>query len=389
MNILVCRWGNLCEKGVIDGFCELGHQVDTFDREIEKYDYDTEYLSELASYITAKGEYDFIFSINFVPIIAHACKVCKVKYISWVVDCPSLQLFSKAISYKTNYVFAFDRVQTEKIVPFNKGHVFHQTLAFAPYQLETITTSKLKYNYNISFVGNMYTKENEGLYNNFTPSLPEYMKGYIDALFDAQLNVFGYNFIEDTLSEKWISDFIKYTEIKFPPEYYVDEKHMISQLILNYKCSEIERRRTLDTISRRFSLDMHTYSDTSDYPQIKNHGGCHPVTEAPVIFNQSKINLNITMRGIPSGISLRVFDVLGCGGFLITNYQPEIAELFVDGEDLVMYTDMDDLLQKIDYYLNHPEERQRIAKNGQKKVLSKHTYKDKLAQIIETVTENI
>lgn len=42
---------------------------------------------------------------------------------------------------------------------------------------------------------------------------------------------------------------------------------------------------------------------------------------------------------------------MAAGGFLLSNYQPELAELFRDGEEVVMYTSMDDLKEKAGYYL--------------------------------------
>ena len=92
----------------------------------------------------------------------------------------------------------------------------------------------------------------------------------------------------------------------------------------------------------------------------------------PYIFHNSKINLNITSKTIESGIPLRVFDILSCGGFCLTNYQPEIARYFTDGEDLVMYSSMEDLVDKVAYYLEHDEEREQIARNGYEKLKGNH-----------------
>ena len=109
----------------------------------------------------------------------------------------------------------------------------------------------------------------------------------------------------------------------------------------------------------------------------------------PKIFKLSKINLNITLRSIQSGIPLRIFDILGCGGFLLTNYQPEIAELFEDGIDLVMFTDKYDFIKKIRYYMQHNDERNTIAQNGCKKVHALHNYEIRLAKMFKTITETI
>ena len=97
------------------------------------------------------------------------------------------------------------------------------------------------------------------------------------------------------------------------------------------------------------------------------------------------INLNITSRTIESGIPQRVFDILACGGFCLTNYQPEIAELFEDGKELVMYTDIEDLLQKVEYYLIHEEERAQIAKAGYEKVRNCFSVKDRIAELINSI----
>ena len=102
----------------------------------------------------------------------------------------------------------------------------------------------------------------------------------------------------------------------------------------------------------------------------------------PLAFNQAKINLNISLKIIQSGIPLRVFDVLGCGGFLITNYQQEIAENFEDGRELVIYEDIPDLIAKVDYYLSHDDERLRIACNGYEKVKSGCTFEKRMNKIL-------
>lgn len=61
------------------------------------------------------------------------------------------------------------------------------------------------------------------------------------------------------------------------------------------------------------------------------------------------------------------------------------CRIFHAGEDLVLYDSVDDLIQKIDYYLSHEEERLQIAKNGYEKVKRYHTYDTRLTEILNTV----
>jgi spore maturation protein CgeB len=136
-------------------------------------------------------------------------------------------------------------------------------------------------------------------------------------------------------------------------------------------------------LSDNFNVDIYTGSDTSSMPNIHNKGFADSLQQMPIIFNQSKINLNITSKSIRSGLPLRIFDVLGCQGFLITNYQAEIPEIFEIGKDLVTYDSMQDLKDKCHYYLTHNQERIEIAQNGYEKVKKLHTYDVRLTEILK------
>ncbi len=110
-------------------------------------------------------------------------------------------------------------------------------------------------------------------------------------------------------------------------------------------------------------------------------------TEMPKVFQASRINLNMTMRPIETGLSQRIWDVLACGGFLLTNYQAEIPEYFEVGKDLETYESMEELEEKVQYYLTHEEERMEIAINGYEKTAASHTYEMRLAQMIKMLSE--
>ena len=103
------------------------------------------------------------------------------------------------------------------------------------------------------------------------------------------------------------------------------------------------------------------------------------------MFKQSRINLNISLRNIKSGIPLRAFDIMGSGGFLLTNFQADFLEHFIPGEDFVYYGDKEDLLRKIAYYLTHEEERKAIARNGHDKVAAEHTYRHRVREMMQSI----
>lgn len=85
----------------------------------------------------------------------------------------------------------------------------------------------------------------------------------------------------------------------------------------------------------------------------------------------------------------RVCETLGRGGFLIHPWIKGMDEEFIDGEHLVYYKfgDFDDLKAKIDYYLEHDEERERIRKAGHEFVKEHATYNDRLSQMLDIIKD--
>ena len=73
------------------------------------------------------------------------------------------------------------------------------------------------------------------------------------------------------------------------------------------------------------------------------------------------INLNFCTS---NGASDRVYKILAAGGFLLTEDWHGREELFKDGKDLIIFKNMQDLKQKIDFFIKRPEDRKRVANSG-------------------------
>ena len=106
-------------------------------------------------------------------------------------------------------------------------------------------------------------------------------------------------------------------------------------------------------------------------------------TGMPQVFKDSKINLNPSLRIIRSGISLRCMDILGCGGFLLSSYQPELAEYFTMDEEVVLYDSMEDAVAKTEFYLKHGDLRKSIAQRGYEKVKAEFNYPKQLQKMFD------
>ncbi len=103
------------------------------------------------------------------------------------------------------------------------------------------------------------------------------------------------------------------------------------------------------------------------------------------ILSSSKITLAIHYQDekIPCyQASPKVYETLACRAFLLVDAQKDVQTLFEDGKHLVIFKNLEDLREKIDYYLHHKEERERIASLGYEEVIQKHTYIHRVRQIL-------
>lgn len=99
-------------------------------------------------------------------------------------------------------------------------------------------------------------------------------------------------------------------------------------------------------------------------------------------FSQSKIVFNISIK---DDLNMRIFETLSTGSFLLTNWLPTLGELFEDGKHLVTYKTLDEMVEKAKYYLEHDDERQKIADAGHAEFMAKHTYKHRVETILSIV----
>lgn len=388
MNILFYRYGSICEPDILAGFRTLGHQVTEITEEIYNKQTDAKTCLTLVKNALLSNTYDMVFSINFYPVVAEVCNIFKTIYACWIVDSPVLELYSYSIRKPYNRIFIFDRALYLDFVNENPNCIFHFPLATNVAAWDQVCDSiteedRRKFSCDISFIGSTY--EEKCPYNRLN-NPPAYLKGYLDGLIAAQLKVYGCNFMEEVLTDDIVEEFKKYTDFyQFPENAVHNDKAVMAQFYLNTKVAEQERLHLLRLLSDHFDVDIYTFSDVSSMPNIRHRGSASTLIDMPKIFHLSKINLNITAKPIRTGLSLRIWDILGAGGFLISNYQEEIPDYFEIGKDLEVYASEDELMEKAAYYLEHEEERRTIAENGYNKVKAHHTYVMRLREMLEII----
>lgn len=385
MNILFLDWPCFGRTDFLNFFSERHDSVTLFshaDYELRKSD---SFLAALYS-VLENQQFDFCFSYNFFPLMATACYKCNIKYISFVYDSPQVKLYSYTVTYPTNYIFLFDsslvtQFQKEGLttfyympLPVNADRI--HSLLQKPYDSARLSAD-------VSFVGSLYN-ENHNLYDSLQ-GISSYTKGYLDAIMQAQSHVYGYNFLEECLTPAITAELQNAAHYQKNPDGVESLSFIFSDYYLCRKLTSMERINILTDVASHFPLKIFTPNNNYVIPNASNMGVADYLTETPYIFHDSKINLNITLRSIKSGIPLRCMEIMSCGGFLLTNFQSDFFKHFVAGEDFVYFESNDDMLQKIDYYLTHEKERASIAESAYQKVIKNHSYETIFQQIFNII----
>ena len=107
------------------------------------------------------------------------------------------------------------------------------------------------------------------------------------------------------------------------------------------------------------------------------------------IINRSVINLGMGGIGYAEGITnvkARDFEIPGTGGGVyLTSFNPDLAQNFVVGEEILCYSNRDEMLELIRYYLAHPEEARAIAARGRERCLREHRWLHRYQKVLEVL----
>lgn len=388
MKILMLEWDSFGQEYIRQEFINAGCQI-----EILEWPFGAENMrgnEELCNTLKQKireSNSDFVFSLNFFPVAAKGCYECGVKYVSWIYDTPYLLLYSKHIKYDTNIVLLFDKSLYLEFRKQELNNVFYFPMA-APVDVydEIKAENGEKYVSDVSFVGSTYQESRQDFYQLIENASP-FVKGYLDAVINMQKEVYGSFFLDKVLNKQILEELRRVCPIPKEEDEWESDEWLYANYFLARKLTGLQRVEILQLLSEDYRLKVYAPEEVDVLDEACKEGPVDYINEMPLVFKNSKINLNMTLRSIQSGIPLRAMDIMGCGGFLLTNYQADFEDYFEAGVDYVYYTDNEDLLIKVAYYLEHEEERKQIARNGYEKVKANHTYRHRIQSILEMVKE--
>lgn len=386
MDILLLDSPAFAKLDMIDAFTSYDIHVDLFFHEGYNQRENPDYESAFDDAVSHK-KYDFVFSFNYFPILSRCCSKHNLKYVSYVYDSPLVALYSYTITYPGNYIFLFDKTIYQELHSGGISTVYYLPLATNPDRLASLadsTTDLDRYQSEISFVGSLYNEDHH-LYERLVHNVSSYTKGYLEALLDAQQLIYGEFFLEKMLTSDILSDLQRSTPYTPNTDGIESPAYVYANYFLARKLAELDRTKILRTLSEHYPVKLFTQNATPQLPKVQNMSAVDYYAQMPLVFRHSRINLNISLRSIQSGIPLRAFDIMGSGGFLLSNYQADFPDCFTPREDFVWYGSVEEAVQLCDYYLSHEKERAQIAANGLGKIQDAHTFKHRVQTILNTL----
>lgn len=376
MKLLFCERNLFMQKDVEDALSVMGISFRCVSYVFEDPNNDDFYATHLHNFLS-EDSYDAVLSINLVPVIADVCHDMNIPYLAWCYD--ACWEFSREdiFFYPTTYIFHFDRRSCEDYIQCGYANVFYMPLAANCRRLDALNVSAEQvknYHSQVCFLGSMYEK-----YLTQQPWFASQLcaSDYKDLLcyLDEQTQLYTHHSLWDDITPSYI------TAISSRTPSGVD----IHRIPLIATCSSIiagrQRKFVLHKLAALFPLTLYSGSMTNPVEKANYKWRASYYSQMPLVFRCATINLNLTIPPIQTGLPLRVLDILGAGGFLLSNAQDELSDFFQIGKELDTYHTLDELIDKIAFYLSHPETARQIAQNGHDAVKKQFSFEKQLSKI--------
>ena len=391
--VLVVVWNSFNYADVINGIKSLGFECDCMDMRSGMRN-DGNKVEAMSTFLRQhRGEFSFVFSTNYYSFISIACHENNIDYIAWTYDSPWGMGDPANYKFDTTHVFMFDGDEAKSYRQDGYNNIFYLPIAVDTDRYDSIRISdkdRFKYGAQGSFVGQLYDHK----LDDYLSILDDYKKGFFNGLIDYNVGIYDSYVVEDLFARN-MTEWLNIPE--FVHAVYEGEKDSTAPVAdetieavlnkLNYltsvAISKKERLILISMLSKHWKFKLFSNDTHSILGSVQHCGSVDYKTEMPKVFKASDINLNITVKCIKTGIPLRCLDIMGCGGFLLSNYQRDFDEHFKDGENVALFKSFEEAYDKFKYYIEHDSDRMKVAENGYETVRKYYNYKTLLTRALE------
>ncbi|MEW6660618.1 MAG: glycosyltransferase [Thermodesulfobacteriota bacterium] len=370
---------------VSQAFQQLGHEVQLilFDK---RKDQGEEVLQRILKRV-ADFSPDLVFTINHLGfdregLLMEALNRLRLPSVSWYVDSPAiiLNLYGGPKS-DLSYIFVWDPTYVPEVKALGFTKVFTLPLATDPDIFCPRPGADLKpWRTQVAFVGNSMissvAKKLERL-----PSAPEFL-----ALFQQLLKALQgqpYRRLDLLLEEEGLAEHPLIRQMQLSERTDL-EAGLIWAATRDYR---------LRCVRQLAPFKPTIYGDPGWQKLVPAPFRLHPEVnyfhDLPAIYGATAINFNATSLQMKAAVNQRVFDVPAAGGFLLTDFKEQLAEVLEPGKESVCYHAPEEIPGLVRFYLDHPEARRRIIERARARVLQEHTYRHRIQEMLAVLRRTL
>lgn len=330
---------------------------------------------------------DYVLTVNhlgvdqegYLKTILHKFKL---PLASWFVDNPHLilPLYTGQADSNTA-LFTWDADRMESLAELGFSNIFHLPLGTDQNRFKPLNNCReQKWKTDISFVGNSMVTKTAARFKASAVSGP------LNHSFKKIASEFGKKSepsVENFLKENYPALYENLKSIVSPVRKLAYETSVIWQATLEYRLSCVKKILPFNPLIVGDS-GWHELLGCNGW---KYHPELSYYTELPNFYPCSKINFNCTSQQMKGAVNQRVFDVPSCNGFLLTDHRQQISDLFEPEKEIVFYRDLEEIPELVEKYLNDKEDREKIVRAARKRILSDHTYEQRMKRLTKIMRE--
>ena len=384
--------GELFVDDVSSALRQLGFGVFRF--------YPTRLSREEMAYSARRLHPALVFSVNWVHSLSDLCAEWVVPYACWEID-PSLDsLAPPRKSAARTHVFTYRKPHVEEFQRQGYPHAEYLPLATAPERRRPVrTAADSAFQAPVSFVGASMKKDADkaralflqgcALYRRHAGGLgPAETEAALDALLAAQARDYS-RYRVPALAFEHFGDFLRWCSAnpKLWKTLTADSLTAVDPLLLLGEIAASNKR--LDYVGELGRFGIRVWGDEGwqacESRGAKWMGPADHFHDLNAIYSGSIVNIDIGRIYQDDIVTMRVFDVMACGGFVLAEDTPALREVLRPGEELGAYTDLPSLLATVEACLAHPDLVRKTARRGREAVLRRHSILERVRYIVSAL----
>jgi spore maturation protein CgeB len=334
---------------------------------------------DIAALFTVLGEFKphFIMASNFAGMdvagmFGRFFHDLEIPYVSWFTDTPRMILYEREVVPSPFLVAAtWERAYEGHLRSLGFEHVLYLPLATDPVLFSGSPRERCARD--LAFVGTSMveqsTEARESLADN-----PELLRCIDEAFAEGRVTrgAFGRGF-EEILGEAVVSALNAR-----------DRRH--AELYVVYEST----RRDREAMVRRMApLGLEVRGDDAWAGIAARAGGAVGYfQDLGPYYRDTAVNLNVTSLQMASAVNQRVFDCPAAGGFVLSDAQGDLGELFARDE-VETYGTLEELEEKAAFFVRRPEARIPVVARAQRRVLAEHTHRHRLETVVEFLKREV